>query len=178
MNTTELQTALVRIGWPIKTDGDYGAITRQAVRDFQAGLSLGYALTIDGQAGSATYKALDHSLSLGGKCGSNFYFREFASKGNGWIRTSRDLVAGLDRYRWKTGPVKIISGYRDPAHNTRVGGKPRSQHPLGTAADIEQRVSVATARSFGFRGIGYQGATGLVRHVDMRPGNVVVWRYS
>lgn len=178
MNTVEVQTALVRIGWPIKTDGDYGAITRQAVRDFQAGLSLGYALAIDGQAGPATHKALRHCLGLGGKCGSNFYFREFASKGNGWIRVSRDLVAALDRYRWATGPVSIISGYRDPAHNRRVGGATRSQHPLGTAADIPQRVTVARARSFGFRGIGYQRSTGLVRHVDMRPGPVVVWRYG
>lgn len=178
MNTVEVQTALVRIGFPIKTDGDYGAITKQAVRDFQAGLSLGYALAIDGQAGPATHKALRHSLELGGKCGAHFYWREFASKGNGWIRVSRDLVGGLDRYRARVGPVKIISGYRDPAHNKRVGGASRSRHMVGDAVDIEQRVTVAAARTFGFRGIGYSASTGLVRHVDVRPGPVVVWKYS
>lgn len=33
-------------------------------------------------------------------------------------------------------PITIISGYRSPAHNKSVGGKPRSKHMLGEAADI------------------------------------------
>ena len=33
-------------------------------------------------------------------------------------------------------PIKINSGYRSPSHNAKVGGAIRSQHLLGTAADI------------------------------------------
>lgn len=36
-------------------------------------------------------------------------------------------------------PIKINSGYRSPSHNQRIGGKPRSQHLLGKAADIVVR---------------------------------------
>ncbi len=33
-------------------------------------------------------------------------------------------------------PISIISGYRSPAWNVRVGGADHSQHPQGRAADI------------------------------------------
>ena len=33
-------------------------------------------------------------------------------------------------------PIKINSGYRSPSHNAKVKGAIRSQHLLGTAADI------------------------------------------
>jgi len=33
-------------------------------------------------------------------------------------------------------PIHINSGYRSTAHNTKIGGKPKSQHLLGKAADI------------------------------------------
>ena len=32
--------------------------------------------------------------------------------------------------------IKINSGYRSPAHNKKIGGKPKSIHLLGLAADI------------------------------------------
>ena len=48
------------------------------------------------------------------------------------------LVANvLDPLRDQYGkPVYVTSGYRCPAHNTAVGGVPRSQHMAGEAADI------------------------------------------
>jgi uncharacterized protein YcbK (DUF882 family) len=33
-------------------------------------------------------------------------------------------------------PISINSGYRSPKHNKKVGGSPKSQHLLATAADI------------------------------------------
>lgn len=48
------------------------------------------------------------------------------------------LVANvLDPLREAYGkPIHVTSGYRCPAHNTAVGGVPRSQHMAGEAADI------------------------------------------
>ena len=34
-------------------------------------------------------------------------------------------------------PVRVISGYRSPSYNRRIGGARRSQHMLATAADIK-----------------------------------------
>ena len=34
----------------------------------------------------------------------------------------------LEPIRTKFGPVRVHDGYRDPGHNTRVGGKPDSFH--------------------------------------------------
>jgi hypothetical protein len=139
-------------------------------------------LATDGQPGPATQWALswvlDHDLKVAG------YFRaaEFKSKGNGWIRGSRELLWALDRYRERFGPTTIVSGYRDPAHNRRVGGATASRHMKGDASDLEPKATVAQVRSLGlFRGIGYQGATGRVRHLDMRPGSASrtnIWRDS
>src|SRR5688500_13996090 len=71
-------------------------------------------------------------------CG--FRFTEFASKGNGWIRVHRELVRGLEEYRELVdGPVVVVSGYRDKAHNTKVGGAPSSQHLYGNAVDSTRR---------------------------------------
>jgi len=34
-------------------------------------------------------------------------------------------------------PIRIISGYRSPKYNTKIGGARRSQHMLSKAADIK-----------------------------------------
>ncbi len=181
MNGREIQQALRDIGWPLQVDGDVGAVTKQAVRDFQSGLAF-INMAIDGIPGPATQHELRVCLERGGRCGLFFTYREFKSKGNGWIRVNRNLVFGLDRYRERFGPTSIVSGYRDPVHNKRVGGKPASRHLYGDASDISQRATVSQVRALGrFTGIGYQGSTGRVRHVDTRPGNPsrpIVWRYG
>ena len=47
------------------------------------------------------------------------------------------LIEALEDLRERIGkPVRIISGYRCPEYNRRVGGAPRSQHLLGRAADV------------------------------------------
>lgn len=59
-------------------------------------------------------------------------------------------------------PLKVNSGYRDPAHNEAVGGAKNSQHTHGNAFDVdvsgmsvEQRQEVIRkARAAGFSGVG------------------------
>jgi zinc D-Ala-D-Ala carboxypeptidase len=190
MTTRQVQDALRRLGWPITADGVYGPHTRLIVRAFQQGFAF-YPLAVDGKAGPQTHRALSHSVARDGRCSPNFSFREFKSKGNGDIRVHRALILGLEEYRRLVRqPVTIVSGYRDPAHNRRVGGATNSQHLYGTAVDLWPVASLNAGRGLRrFSGIGYQGATGLVRHVDVRsagpnnttggtPSNPTVWRYA
>lgn len=185
MNDSELQGALRAMGWPIGVDGRIGPMTRQAIHDFQAGWIPAPGrrpLATDGRAGPETQWAmafvLDHDLLM-----SRFFrFAEFRSKGNGWIKISRHQAWCMDRYREAFGPTSIISGYRDPAHNRRVGGATRSRHPLADACDVKPVATVARVRALGlFTGIGYNASSGRVAHVDTRPGDPrrpTTWRYG
>jgi zinc D-Ala-D-Ala carboxypeptidase len=157
------------LGFPIEVDGAFGRETFTAVNDFQCGFAF-WRLLVDGHAGPKTHEALRHAVEEEGRCSEHFKFVEFRSKGNGWIKVSRQLVLGLEEYRELVGaPVAIVSGYRDPDHNVRVGGAPNSQHLYGNAADLNPvKRTGEVARLRRFSGIGYQGATGLVRHVDVR----------
>jgi uncharacterized protein YcbK (DUF882 family) len=91
------------------------------------------------------------------------------------------LIVGLEELREKIGkPIKINSGYRCPAHNAKVGGKPTSLHLQGHAADIAVRGMTGDdlyqiAKTIkGFAGLGV-GARFL--HVDVGPGPRRTWRY-
>lgn len=47
------------------------------------------------------------------------------------------LAANLQVLRDELGePVRILSGYRTPAHNKAVGGVPNSQHMVARAGDL------------------------------------------
>lgn len=114
-----------------------------------------------------------------GDLSSNFSAWEFASR-DGARPTVIDphLVQHLEELRTICGsrPLRIVSGYRSPAHNARVGGARRSQHLLGRAADIPYGyATLAQARQAGFRGIGTQGPYAV--HVDVRTGRSAHWRY-
>ncbi len=171
MNAREIQEHLVWIGWPLRVDGQIGGVTRQAIADFQAGWAF-WELPVTGDPDQRTQETLSECVRRGGRCAAFFTFREFKSKGNGWIKISRTHAFRLDRLRERVGPISIISGYRDPAHNARVGGASRSEHMRGTATDIPQRWHVNMVRGLHlFTGIGYVGRTGLVAHVDSRPGD-------
>lgn len=109
---------------------------------------------------------------------AHFVEREFASKGNGAVRVEARLVWHLEQLRAICGgrPLRIISGYRDPAHNKRVGGASQSRHLHGDAADIPVGyATVEQARAAGFVGIGRTGK--WATHVDMRPGPPAEWSY-
>lgn len=46
------------------------------------------------------------------------------------------LLNSLQHIRKMIGRISITSGFRCETHNKRVGGSAKSQHKLGTAADI------------------------------------------
>ncbi len=103
---------------------------------------------------------------------ANFLLREFACKdGSCQVVLHRELLERLQALRDALGrPVIINSGYRNPAHNTAVGGSPTSYHLRGMAADIRvagmspQALAMA-AREAGFRGV---IAYATFVHVDVR----------
>lgn len=84
---------------------------------------------------------LEYSLARDGdiRLSRSFTAAEFRSKcGADKILIDAGLIEVLQRVRDHFGkPVTIVSGYRSPAHNRRVGGSPRSQHMQGKAADIQ-----------------------------------------
>jgi hypothetical protein len=71
----------------------------------------------------------------------------------GWIVTNATLLCLelLEPIRAQFGPIAVDDGYRDAAHNARVGGAPDSQHLyLGknSAADIRPLEGVTILEVF------------------------------
>lgn len=56
-----------------------------------------------------------------------------------WTTLDDRMVAGATKLALYFAILIIDSGFRCPAHNKEVGGKPDSQHLLGKAADIRSR---------------------------------------
>lgn len=104
--------------------------------------------------------------------------RELASKGGGSLLVDHDAISKLELMREIVGrPFIITSAYRDPLHNARVGGAPRSFHKYGKAFDISLRGHnkdqlKAAAIEAGFGGIAF-AKTFL--HVDT--GRRRTWSY-
>ena len=93
------------------------------------------------------------------------------SKGNGQVKAHPALLARLDALGDRLGaPIPIISGYRDPAHNSYVGGSPESQHMRACAVDIDYDygLTIDVAVELGFSGVGHVADTDRVVHVDVR----------
>jgi len=106
------------------------------------------------------------------KISANFFLREFECKdGEHQVRIDSRLLQKLQVLRDKVGrPVIILSGYRNPSYNRKVGGSPGSRHLLGKAADIvvpgysvEELARIS--REIGFTGIGLYNS---FVHVDVR----------
>ena len=61
-------------------------------------------------------------------------------------------------------PIRVISGYRSPAYNTKIGGAKRSQHMLAKAADIKiAGMTPAEVKA---------AIEKLIKSGDMHPGGV------
>jgi zinc D-Ala-D-Ala carboxypeptidase len=185
LNQAQATTILRRLGWRIRTTGEF----RQAVTHFQDAWSLGGALTVDGKVGPKTSTALRISESRRQKrlptMSAHFSFVEFACKCGGrytgcariWVR--RSTVREAEQYRKALGRgVSIVSGCRCWAHNKAVGGATRSQHMAGKAVDFPPAQSVAWFQRQGLFKPGGLGANphGLVRHGDTGPNRG--WSYS
>lgn len=139
-------------------DGIIGPNTVQAVARWQKEHGLDW----DGKIGPRTRAALeaernvdhtprddDHDAQPGeggvtsGSLSAHFSLSEFASHDGAATPASavprlRVLAEQLEVLRAELGgnAVRVISGYRSPAHNRAVGGARNSQHLYGRAADI------------------------------------------
>ena len=111
---------------------------------------------------------------------------EFASKGNGKLHVSRDMIAALDRVRAAVGhPIQILSAFRDPDHNARVGGAKASRHTVGDAVDInlaglnevERHALMWHLLAEGFTSFGSYARSPNMLHADMRSA-ARIWRHG
>jgi len=77
-----------------------------------------------------------------GKLEKNFNLSEFRCRDGSEVPEElmdnvRELAKNLQILRDHLGiPIRVISGYRSPSYNRKIGGARRSQHMLAKAADI------------------------------------------
>lgn len=151
------------------------------IKRFQGAWNLGPKLQIDGIIGEHTRNAVQLSWDLhqDGKpdLSPHFSVHEFTCKCGGQYRKCyttlvyRKLLESLERLRThyysKTG-LLIISGYRCPIYNTKVGGAPQSYHTQGMAADIPGIATYPELKALNaFAGFGINHSHKVV-HVDRR----------
>ncbi|MBK25131.1 MAG: hypothetical protein CME70_14130 [Halobacteriovorax sp.] len=73
----------------------------------------------------------------------NFSFSEFSCRDGSdvpfeYIDNVRLLAENLQVLRDHIGlPIRVISGYRSPSYNRKIGGARKSQHMVAKAADIK-----------------------------------------
>lgn len=102
----------------------------------------------------------------------NFSPKELASKGDGSIKMSVRALDAIQLARViMDRALTINSSYRDPLHNAREGGAPRSRHKICDAFDIstrgmssdEKKRLYRACRTAGFTGFGFYNS---FLHVD------------
>lgn len=125
-----------------------------------------------------------------GQVTNNFSLSEFACKCDEQHehKISKRLLLHLQEYRDFLNTVakayglkneikiKVNSAFRCKEHNHIVGGRPKSKHPLGIAADLkivgfretDYEEAGMNARAIGFTGIGMYPT---FVHVDVRDGS-------
>ena len=112
----------------------------------------------------------------------NFSVSEFVCPCCGEAQVDGRLADALQELRDVAGaPIKIESGVRCPKHNLEEGGRPRSLHLQGEAADIviegrsvkEMYELAERVAEFRLGGIGVYPGKGTI-HVDVR-GKRVRW---
>ena len=130
----------------------------------------------------ATYSKKSQGNTLLSK---NFKVGEFAcSDGSDEIKIDPQLPVILESLRAALDcTIEIVSGYRTPAHNRKIGGAVQSRHLYGQAADIKCRnknraiipnITVCrAAEQLGVMGI-EQILGGENTHVDV--GRITKWR--
>lgn len=116
-----------------------------------------------------------------------FNWSEFDSPdapGSGKLEMNEGFVHTLDQVRACAGfPFVITSGYRTPAHNSRVGGVANSSHLKGIAVDIaaptesmKRKIAECAIRN-GITRIGW-GRSFIHLDIDQDKSQHVVWNYG
>lgn len=165
MNVASIQRTLNDNGFPCgRADGEIGPLTKLAVVKFQEAFNIGPALRVDGAPGPLTQAAIGNLPHLS----EHFVVDELRSHGNGDCFVKRALLAALEAFRDRINmPLHIIDAYRDPQHNTAVGGVNDSMHLWGLAADVPGVVGWRAVAGWQiFSGIGDRH--GAISHVDLR----------
>ena len=82
----------------------------------------------------------------------------------------KDLVENLQIIRDTIGkPIRIISGYRSPKYNRRIGGARKSQHMKAKAADmVIKGMKPAEVHRI---------VTGLIKEGKIKKGGVGLYKY-
>lgn len=97
-----------------------------------------------------------------------------------YMANVQKLVENLQVLRDVIGkPIRVISGYRSPKYNRRIGGARRSQHMLAKAADIkikgmDPKEVKAIIEDLIAQGKMHKGGIGLYKtftHYDVRGRN-------
>ena len=115
----------------------------------------------------------------------NFHIDEFACNDGTAVPSEfyvnvLELAENLQELRDQIGkPIKIISGYRHPAYNKKIGGARKSQHMAAMAADIKVKgigadklaVIIEKAIAAGVMEKGGVGRYPAFTHYDIRGKN-------
>lgn len=118
------------------------------------------------------------------KLSKNFSSKEFENSTDKEFFLDPELINKLELVREEFGQsITVTSGYRSPAHNTKIGGSKSSQHCLGKAADIRPSASskeeldkLYSICEKHFEAVGDGRNKGFV-HVDTRTGKKRRWDY-
>jgi uncharacterized protein YcbK (DUF882 family) len=112
----------------------------------------------------------------------HFQVKEFScSDGTDPIFIDDDLLSLLEKIRTATAEkIKVVSGYRTPSFNKKVGGAMYSQHMYGKAADIvissfspEKVAQIAESFLVEYGGIGIYST---FTHIDVRNTERARWK--
>jgi uncharacterized protein YcbK (DUF882 family) len=88
----------------------------------------------------------------------------------------------IDELREKVGhSLRLNSAARCQAHNTKVGGAPKSQHLNGIAADVDT-LSLTSSQRYGLLKAALElgfcvGVNAAFLHIDIRSGEPIVFTY-
>ena len=166
----QLQKAL-----SLKADGIFGKLTLEAVKKFQKEKGL----AVDGIVGAKTWAALNKKSTVKEPGTAHFKISEFKCKDGTkvperYFGNLSKLMNMLEEIRKACGNRKtiIISGYRTPAYNKKVGGASGSKHMEALAADIAVTgLTPSLVYAIANNVVGSRGGVGRYKtfvHVDCR----------
>ena len=101
---------------------------------------------------------------------SEFKCRDGSEVPDDLMDNVRELVENLQIIRDTIGkPIRIISGYRSPKYNRRIGGARKSQHMKAKAADMVIK---------GMKPVEvHKVVTGLIKEGKIKKGGVGLYKY-